>query len=615
MENRNLQDDIQEIDQVISVLEEQEKKEDACLNEFSNLTRELTEQETRRESTAESRCTAFSAEILELLRLRSALMTRGRAMVRDATTEKAIQKLKTALKVEEAARGGLDLLATLSPHERRRAKVAATRCATYVDRLLQYRKAQTSAQGRLVPAVPKQSGSSSAPTWSSYDEVKTALISPIRVDSPTRKGGKALLRPALASFSLDGPVFLKPVLGDDALSAMRSAEMSNKSLLEEGAFYELVGTIIPAWVVLLGKRSGLPDGTSAGIMYRSTADVPSFQPVQWPWACLPELLTRSTALHAGFNAEVKSVSGKTWNELLTYVAMSIVDSLFRCSSDVRFYAKPPVGFGVVSFPHCGYVVAVEWIGKLIATPYSQPFFIGSEQHKAAVAKLPDICFKKFINVEVKEIKWHPLSSRKVLWTKFPTVLRAEDGDQLVNQFLKLVPCSSYDHLQSPAGFLRRLYKTYERYGAALTEGSVGGAGGAVPQALLGARLWFGIFAVVVTMEFVDGKEATVKQLEASTPDDEKGARAIASAVVWLARHGLIYYDLREPNILVDSGGCWRLIDYDDMVMVEPGSVNTVAEMKTVLEKEQHLYHLDGVVAAFTRFPKLLGFVDDAFQSD
>lgn len=139
--------------------------------------------------------------------------------------------------------------------------------------------------------------------------------------------------------------------------------------------------------------------------------------------------------------------------------------------------------------------------------------------------------------------------------------------------------------------------------------------GGVPQALRPARLWCGIFAVVVTIEFAEGNQATEVQLAASTPDDEKGVRAIASAVAWLARHGLVYYDLREPSIMIDSCVWWHLIDYDHMVVVEPGSIKTVADMYKVLENEQHVYHLDGVLAAFNRFPKLLQFIDDAFRSD
>lgn len=41
----------------------------------------------------------------------------------------------------------------------------------------------------------------------------------------------------------------------------------------------------------------------------------------------------------------------------------------------------------------------------------------------------------------------------------------------------------------------------------------------VPQALRPARLWCGILAVIVTMEFVEGKEALEVQLVESTPDD------------------------------------------------------------------------------------------------
>eukprot|EP00170_Pyropia_yezoensis_P000264 contig_1699_g265 len=615
MEIHIVEDGLTVVDQLISGLVQQQKKEENVMDNLNELLRELDDQETRRYNTAKFRWESTSAEMEELERLRSALVSSRRGLVLNTATEQTIHELKAALKVENAHRDELDQLPILSPHEQRRARATAAKCSHYVGRILERRKSQTAFQGEPRPAVLNQSGGSMAAAWSSFDDVVKKFSSPIRVDSPTRPEGKSLLRAALASFSLDGPVSLKHGLDADELSALRSTGMSHDALLQEGNFYELIGSIRPSWVKLLDKRSGTPDGMSAAIVYGSSASVPSFRPVQWPWACLPELLTRSTALHAGFNAEVKSVPGRhMWNELLTYVAMSIVDALFRCSSELRFYAKPPVGYGVVSFPHCGYVVAVEWIGKLFATPYSQPFFIGSELHKATVAELPDICFEEFITVDVKNIKWDPRSGRSVLWTAFPTVLTAANGQQLVNQFLKVIPCSSYDHLLEPAGFFRRLYKTYERYGAALAEESASMEEGGVPQALSPARLWCGIFAVVVTMEFVEGKEATEEQLAASTPDDEKGARAIASAVVWLARRGLIYYDLREPNIRIDAGGCWHLIDYDDMVVVEPGSINTVADIHKVLDNEQHVYHLDGVLAAFNRFPKLLQFINDAFRS-
>ncbi|KAK1861130.1 hypothetical protein I4F81_003714 [Pyropia yezoensis] len=526
MEIHIVEDGLTVVDQLISGLVQQQKKEENVMDNLNELLRELDDQETRRYNTAKFRWESTSAEMEELERLRSALVSSRRGLVLNTATEQTIHELKAALKVENAHRDELDQLPILSPHEQRRARATAAKCSHYVGRILERRKSQTAFQGEPRPAVLNQSGGSMAAAWSSFDDVVKKFSSPIRVDSPTRPEGKSLLRAALASFSLDGPVSLKHGLDADELSALRSTGMSHDALLQEGNFYELIGSIRPSWVKLLDKRSGTPDGMSAAIVYGS----------------------------------------------------------------------------------------IEWIGKLFATPYSQPFFIGSELHKATVAELPDICFEEFITVDVKNIKWDPRSGRSVLWTAFPTVLTAANGQQLVNQFLKVIPCSSYDHLLEPAGFFRRLYKTYERYGAALAEESASMEEGGVPQALSPARLWCGIFAVVVTMEFVEGKEATEEQLAASTPDDEKGARAIASAVVWLARRGLIYYDLREPNIRIDAGGCWHLIDYDDMVVVEPGSINTVADIHKVLDNEQHVYHLDGVLAAFNRFPKLLQFINDAFRS-
>jgi len=379
------------------------------------------------------------------------------------------------------------------------------------------------------------------------------------------------------------------VLDFDSLADMRSLQVSYNELLQEDAFLELVGATILSWVSLLRKRSRLNDGVSAGFLYGANGTGPSLRHVSWPWQRLPELPTRSAALHAGLYAVVKSVSGKQmWDELLTYVSMSIVEAFFRRSSDTRFYTNPPVGYGVICFPLRGRVVAVEWVGKLRATPYSQPFFIGSKEHKAAVAGLPDVELHEFIGVDMESIKWNSMSNRLVCWTELPTVLTADNGQQLVNRFLNLMTGESFDNLHEPAGIFRRLYNTYNTYGAVWDAESASPTEGAVPHALLRARLWCGIFAVVVTMDFMKGKNATEKQLQASTPNDEKGARAIATAVIWLARRGFIYYDLHEPNILVESDGCWRLVDYDDMSVVEPGSVSTVADIEKVLETEQDL---------------------------
>jgi len=53
-----------------------------------------------------------------------------------------------------------------------------------------------------------------------------------------------------------------------------------------------------------------------------------------------------------------------------------------------FYTRPPLGFAVVASPPMGWIVAVEWVGCLFVSPFSQPFFLGSASHKAAVGSLP-----------------------------------------------------------------------------------------------------------------------------------------------------------------------------------------------------------------------------------
>ena len=48
------------------------------------------------------------------------------------------------------------------------------------------------------------------------------------------------------------------------------------------------------------------------------------------------------------------------------------------------------------------------------------------------------------------------------------------------------------------------------------------------------------------------------------------ADAVAAAVAWLARRGLLYVDLRPPNVRVGGAAeaAW-LVDYDDMELLEP----------------------------------------------
>jgi hypothetical protein len=81
---------------------------------------------------------------------------------------------------------------------------------------------------------------------------------------------------------------------------------------------------------------------------------------------------------------------------------------------------------------------------------------------------------------------------------------------------------------------------------------------------------FGQFKLACFSEFIHGRDATRDELASGGPV----ANAVAQAIVFLARHGLLYIDIREPNVRVkidDSGRFQRavLVDYDDVITCPP----------------------------------------------
>ena len=83
-------------------------------------------------------------------------------------------------------------------------------------------------------------------------------------------------------------------------------------------------------------------------------------------------------------------------------------------------------------------------------------------------------------------------------------------------------------------------------------------------ALVATRLRFGAFALLVEMPFVGERAATEHELR------EPGAvpNAVAAAVGWLARRGLLYVDLRPLNVRCSREGGVHLVDYDDMLLMD-----------------------------------------------
>lgn len=222
----------------------------------------------------------------------------------------------------------------------------------------------------------------------------------------------------------------------------------------------------------------------------------------------------------------------------------------------------------------GYFVALEWVGKLFVSVVSQPFFFGSGEHRDAAERLRDHDFsREYLELCVDEVEvevWPGLPNSRpvVIWRTSVPVQRA-DAQPHDTQFFKILRGDGFDALS-----LRRIHDVY-----AALQTALGAAGDATerPPAIVYASLLFGAGELCVLMPWVGGRDAAQGDLGA----DGVAVVPVARAIIWLARRGLLYIDLREPNVrILDRGGDAsagagrplvdvKLIDYDDCVLVDP----------------------------------------------
>jgi hypothetical protein len=216
------------------------------------------------------------------------------------------------------------------------------------------------------------------------------------------------------------------------------------------------------------------------------------------------------------------------------------------------------------------MVAVEWAGKLHMSVVSEPFFIGSPAHAAAIAALPDFDLSEsFVDIAVDGMDvaaWPDETGEgarrpSVIWRVEPPKPLAIDADA---KFFKILRGDAFDD-----PYFSRLAAMYAALNAAVSTGA------ARPAAIVPAELHFGAGEVCVLMPWVYGRDAVLGDLG----EGGVAVAPVADAIVWLARHGLLYVDLREPNVRVDDG-CITLVDYDDMAVVTPPT--SVAGLRDLL---------------------------------
>ena len=260
-----------------------------------------------------------------------------------------------------------------------------------------------------------------------------------------------------------------------------------RELFPEGNSYQLATLHRPSW----SKGRVEPGCVNAANIYGV-----SFSLLSSAMNCKPELPVRCSSRRVpGFNVELKTMGDKgIFDGAATYVAFDMLRSFFTrwnegevepsCENDLLFYNRPPIGYAVCGAPPVGWVVLVEWIGRLYLSAYSQPFFLGSDEHVSVIQGLDRPQFDEPLdlaadlsNRQIWDIA-NDLSLRSSLplccWTKSP----ASGGIfYKVKMWDAVAP-----ELQ------KRTALAYAAYGAA--RAAAQSAGEDIPSALVEAGLYF-----------------------------------------------------------------------------------------------------------------------------
>lgn len=305
--------------------------------------------------------------------------------------------------------------------------------------------------------------------------------------------------------------------------------------------------------------------------------------------------------------------------------MSMLDSLFPASESHNVcHFRPPTGYALLAMGGSGFFSAVEWVARLFIGPITSPFNLGSEQHKAAVNKLDIAKVKQWVELDVKqsiESSTFPADAgdgeAEVIWLTSPAVLRVQSEvgavQLLDNRLVKIVTHKAFSHLfdRDAAYQFRNLHRVYAMY-AELFEGASADDAKDRPRALVWARLLYGAFSVLVDMPFVDGRLATEEELDQDGPVLQQ----LAAAIAWLAHRGLLYCDLRVPNVVVTDNQdevVAHLVDYDDMVIVTPGTVRSTYAFVQAVGENAAKHGLRNCAANISGRPALRRLLDQALQ--
>ena len=485
---------------------------------------------------------------------------KARVNMKLASSETA-QRARPALAASEAALAASEAALAASEAARAAAELRAEELSAKLEEALRLAGTDGAAALRMAPSL--------APA---VRLVRASLEFPSeRLHSPTDDGAHCFIESKYAAL-LDAPATLPAA--DAALASdfrrLIDAGGGARGMMREANMYALAASVLPRFAKALGASGG----------DMSAATVASHRTAVWIFSdiCKPELHVCAAAGGGGdepafrpaYNGEVKTAGDcRALEQAAYYAAMDMVRIFFPAREGGatpcprRFFARAPLGFALVAFPHVGYFVALEWVGKLLVSPVSAPFLVGSAAHKAAAAALPDVRYEEPRELD-EALEWLTPADApgrdRVAWSTSGGVFR------------KLVRGDA----RSGAAFAF-MFRAYERLGEVL----LAEAPPARLHLVAYARLSFGAHEVLVEMPAVAGREATDAEMGGGGGGGGLLAN-VAAAVAWLARRRLVHVDLRAPNVMVDADGHPWLVDFDDM-LVTPEAVTSLEGFRAALQ--------------------------------
>lgn len=267
------------------------------------------------------------------------------------------------------------------------------------------------------------------------------------VSSPTlpRETDDGWLPQEVAVFSVDGPVSADVPYEPSVWSSLRDKGLQSPvDLWREEQLYKFTTVLLPAWVSST-SRNYAKSKVTADVLYKTSDAEDVVDWVDLPYKCKLELLVTSSSGKPGFNGDVKAPTNTMLRQGVVYALLALRSAYLNSPPGFhRFHSVIPTGYALLAFPHVGYIVAVEMVGKVFATPLSDVFVLGSRQHAAAIRSLHAPPQGNYVDVSRTSEGWdaHPrgVGRSAILWTTVPDVRTksTDHSDVAQERFYKIV---------------------------------------------------------------------------------------------------------------------------------------------------------------------------------